>query len=63
MEKLVNNGILDRPRVQPHPLRDAYMVCHPFGYIPPYFGTKRECEKARNFLENKLLSMGYKFKD
>lgn len=31
-----------------HPLREAWMVFTPkLPFIPPYIGTKKECEKAR----------------
>jgi hypothetical protein len=35
-----------------HPARNCWMVFVPKApYIPPYFGTKRECEKARECAE------------
>ena len=34
-------------KLERHPLRDCWMgVKVTFPYVPPYFGTKRECEKA-----------------
>lgn len=37
-----------------HPLRDCWMVLMPdIPCIPPYFGSKMECEKAREFAEKK----------
>lgn len=37
-----------------HPLRDCWMVWIPeIPHIPPYFGSNRECEKARKFAERK----------
>jgi hypothetical protein len=37
-----------------HPLRNCWMVWMPeIPHIPPYFGSKRECEKARVHAEQK----------
>lgn len=35
-------------KLERHPLRDCWMVVNvSLPFIPPFFGTKRECEKAR----------------
>lgn len=40
--------------MQPHPLRNCWMVFMPeIPYVPPYFGSKKQCEKARVFAEKK----------
>lgn len=40
--------------MEKHPLRNCWMVWMPeIPHIPPYFGSKRECEKAREFAERK----------
>lgn len=40
--------------IKKHPLRNCWMVWMPeIPHIPPYFGSKRECEKARKFAEIK----------
>ena len=37
-----------------HPLRNCCMVWMPeIPQIPPFFGSKKECEKARNVAERK----------
>lgn len=34
-------------KIEKHPLRDAYMVINTtLPFIPPFIGTKRECEEA-----------------
>jgi len=44
-------------KMQKHPLRDCYMVWIPLSSIPPYFGTKKQCEKARKFAERKAIEI------
>ena len=44
-------------KMQKHPLRDCYMVWIPLSSIPPYFGTKKQCEKARQFAEKKAIEI------
>lgn len=40
--------------MQPHPLRNCWMVWMPeIPHISPYFGSKKQCEKARAFAEKK----------
>lgn len=39
--------------IKEHPLRNCYMVIIKNSSIPPYFGTKAECLKARDFAERK----------
>ena len=35
-------------KMKKHPLRDCWMVWTPkIPHIPPYFGSRAECEKAR----------------
>ena len=39
-----------------HPLRDCWMVFTPkLPFVPPFFGTKKECEKARKSAEQKAV--------
>jgi len=40
--------------IKKHPLRNCWMLWMPdMPYIPPYFGSKKQCEKARVFAEKK----------
>lgn len=44
--------------VEKHPLRDCYAVFIPqLPYIPPYFGTLKECQKAAAVADKKAASM------
>lgn len=46
MEKFIHT------KLEKHPLRDCWMVVNvSLPFIPPYFGTKKECESARVFAE------------
>lgn len=47
-------------KLERHPLRNCWMVVNvTFPWVPPYFGSKRECERARIHAERnaeKLLA-------
>ena len=40
--------------IKKHPLRECWMLYVPdFPSIPPFFGTRKECDEARVFAERK----------
>ena len=45
-------------KMQKHPLRDCYMVWIPLiPRVPPYFGTKKQCVRARECAERKAIEV------
>ena len=42
--------------IEKHPLRDAYCVHNrTLKFIPPFIGTKKECERAIKFAEESTI--------
>lgn len=45
-------------KIEKHPLKDCYMLYSPsFGFIPPYFGSEKECKKLQVVWESKLSKL------
>lgn len=46
---------MKRTIIEKHPLRNCYMLyCPALGFIPPYFGTLKQCQKAQKIFEEKI---------